>query len=196
MVVILGAHNIFESEETQHKTRVLEVKKHENYNSTSYQNDLALLLIADPPPYRAGIIRPARLPSHSEANSNKQYSSEIFTVVGWGITKDKASMTIKDISPVLRQVDTQVFPLAHCKHYFNHNRNITFITDFNVCTTGHKNQGTCKGDSGGPLIYKSTLVGIVSTGTSLCELCTPSIYTRVDKFLGWIESNSDVNIQD
>ncbi|KDR19585.1 Serine protease snake [Zootermopsis nevadensis] len=53
---------------------------------------------------------------------------------------------------------------------------------------------TCNGDSGGPLQVKTTesnayfIVGITSYGPSVCGGSTPGIYTRVNKYLDWIES--------
>lgn len=50
----------------------------------------------------------------------------------------------------------------------------------------------CQGDSGGPIqLYNartgiSTVVGIVSFGIS-CGTALPSIYTRVARYLDWIE---------
>lgn len=51
-----------------------------------------------------------------------------------------------------------------------------------------------QGDSGGPLQVKTTetnvynIVGITSYGPSVCGGSTPGIYTRVNKYLDWIES--------
>ncbi len=54
---------------------------------------------------------------------------------------------------------------------------------------------TCGGDSGGPLIVRSTdqgeapwyQVGIVSFGTLICGEGQPGVYTRVAPFMEWIE---------
>jgi len=53
---------------------------------------------------------------------------------------------------------------------------------------------TCKGDSGGPLMYYSPikrqyeLVGIISFGTGCGHPNHSGIYTRVSAYLDWIES--------
>lgn len=51
-----------------------------------------------------------------------------------------------------------------------------------------------QGDSGGPLQVRTTdvtaysIVGVTSFGPSICGGSTPGIYTRVDKYVDWIES--------
>lgn len=48
-----------------------------------------------------------------------------------------------------------------------------------------------QGDSGGPLVYQNgnawTLIGIVSWGSSNCNVRTPAVYTRVSHFRNWID---------
>lgn len=47
-----------------------------------------------------------------------------------------------------------------------------------------------QGDSGGPLVCQKgntwVLIGVVSWGTSNCNVRQPAIYTRVSKFSNWI----------
>lgn len=49
-----------------------------------------------------------------------------------------------------------------------------------------------QGDSGGPLVYQNgnvwTLIGIVSWGSSNCNIRTPAVYTRVSQFRNWIDN--------
>ena len=55
---------------------------------------------------------------------------------------------------------------------------------------------SCSGDSGGPLVFRQgssdpwTQIGVVSFGAFECgKESTPGVYTRVEAFLPWIESN-------
>lgn len=53
---------------------------------------------------------------------------------------------------------------------------------------------TCRGDSGGPLMYFSPLknqyeiIGIISYGTGCGQENHGGIYTRVSAYIDWIES--------
>lgn len=53
-------------------------------------------------------------------------------------------------------------------------------------------QGTCAGDSGGPLIYlhenKLSLIGITSRGSQFCD--GPAIYTNALEYIDWIEQST------
>ncbi|XP_051156161.1 chymotrypsin-2-like [Leptopilina boulardi] len=52
-------------------------------------------------------------------------------------------------------------------------------------------KGACHGDSGGPLTVNGSLqVGIVSWSKGCAQIDYPSVYTRVSKFLNWIEKNA------
>ena len=58
--------------------------------------------------------------------------------------------------------------------------------------SGQKGRGSCNGDSGGALVASvdghMTIVGIVSFGLAAgCEQA-PAVYTRVTRFLDYIES--------
>lgn len=65
------------------------------------------------------------------------------------------------------------------------------IVETQFCAISDKGVDTCHGDSGGPLFYKHRniyyLHAIASYGNS-CGGTYPSIYTKVNKFLDWIES--------
>ena len=56
---------------------------------------------------------------------------------------------------------------------------------------------SCGGDSGGPLVYREfadepwSQVGLVSYGTSVCGIGVPAVYTKIEAYLDWIESNME-----
>lgn len=45
-------------------------------------------------------------------------------------------------------------------------------------------------DSGGPLVCKGALTGIVSYGTAVCALNVPDVYTRASEYVKWIQENA------
>lgn len=63
------------------------------------------------------------------------------------------------------------------------------VHDHSICTFTRAGQGTCMGDSGGPLISGGQVIGIVSWGVP-CAQGRPDAFTRVFSFRSWIGSNS------
>lgn len=47
-----------------------------------------------------------------------------------------------------------------------------------------------QGDSGGPLTVNNELTGLVSWANGCARPGYPTVYTRVSKFLDWIEANA------
>jgi secreted trypsin-like serine protease len=63
-----------------------------------------------------------------------------------------------------------------------------------LCAGGIKGEGSCLGDSGGPLSYllkeRSYQIGVVSFGQARCAVeRVPVVYTRVTEYLDWILNN-------
>lgn len=52
--------------------------------------------------------------------------------------------------------------------------------------------GLVNGDSGGPLTYGNTLIGIASWGTIPSCIGKPDGYTRVSEYLDWIEQSIQI----
>nr|CAD7413348.1 unnamed protein product [Timema poppensis] len=90
------------------------------------------------------------------------------TVMGWGHTDPDVYMS----SYVLMKIELKVWPLEECEKVYGK------LPD--------------KADSGGPLIFKGKLIGIVSAGSKYCgEKFQPEgFYTRVAAFKDWIDSHT------
>lgn len=54
-------------------------------------------------------------------------------------------------------------------------------------------RGSCRGDSGGPLMTSVNgnwfLIGVVSLGPPCGKSTLPGVYTRVSSYMSWIEEN-------
>lgn len=182
----MGAHNITTSEATQVQIKADNMTIHPDYNETSVQNNIALLHLVSAPTLNSN-IQVATLPARSDADSS--YFAETVVAAGWGLSQDGS-----DPSQALREASLTILDVYTCSDYFG--GTMEYVTESNLCTSGYRNVGTCKGDQGGPLVHDGTQIGVVSMGSDLCEMCLPSVYTNVGKFLDWIRDNSDVVIKD
>lgn len=191
--MIIGAHEIKnKNEATQVVINGEEFITHEKYNSTSFENDIALIKLAKPVELN-NFIKTVNL--LHKANANKDFTNERVTSIGWGLTRDVPNPSIDDISSVLMAANLTVIPLSGCEDFNNNDQHIDYVTKKNICTSGYRAKGTCEGDSGSPLMHDGKQIGLVSIGPSECEACWPSVYTHVGKFLDWIQLNSDVVIE-
>lgn len=66
------------------------------------------------------------------------------------------------------------------------------LIESQLCAGGKKNQDSCSGDSGGPLmLYRNGVyyaAGIVSFGVGCGREGWPGVYTNIPNFVSWIES--------
>ncbi|XP_022184090.2 chymotrypsin BI [Nilaparvata lugens] len=154
---------------------------HESWDPMNLKNDIALLILPTTAPLTDGVIKPLKLPK-----LGSMFEGVEGTVSGWGKTKSKAS----GISKKLKYISTAILDQKKCKDFYKETSNYT-IEKHQLCTDGSKGKSTCQGDSGGPLVIKEgneyTQIGIVSFGLRDCETKWPSVYTRVNVFLPWIQ---------
>ncbi|XP_063982963.1 trypsin delta-like [Diachasmimorpha longicaudata] len=111
-------------------------------------------------------------------------SGEVATVSGWG----HASLVDgkREIHQHLLKLGVKIIDLDECKSHFGDRVGLN-----NMCATSAIGSGFCMGDSGGPLIYNSTVIGIVSvalgdTGPE-CGSRHPDIYANVYLQTSWIK---------
>lgn len=190
--MILGAHNIKNKEHSQVQIKGEEFIIHEKYNSTSFENDIALIKLAEPVELNNFIQTVSLL---SKVDAKRDFTNERVTSAGWGLTHDKPNPNYDDISSVLMAVNLTVIPLSGCEEFNDNDYHIIYVTEKNICTSGYRAKGTCEGDSGSPLMHDGKQIGLVSIGPSECEACWPSVYTHIGPFLKWIKINSDAIIE-
>lgn len=160
---------------------------HENYNSQTLENDVALLRL--PSPATGTNIAPIALAQPSVGT----LVNETVTASGYGRTNNTGG-----ISPDLMRVDLVGISNEECMEAYGN-----IIVNSTLCAswdrgTGQSGQSTCSGDSGGPLNYNGpdgqVLVGVVSFVSSRgCDSGAPSGYARVSSFVDWIETNINAN---
>ncbi|KAF7653301.1 hypothetical protein LDENG_00084830 [Lucifuga dentata] len=165
------------------KKNLKRIISHPNYNTYTYDNDIALIELDSPLTY-TDYIRPICLPA-------AQYDFPIGSTVwisGWGATREGAGQG----ASVLQKAEVRIINHDICNDLMGGQ-----LTSRMMCAGVLKGGvDACQGDSGGPLSYPSSgcmfLAGVVSWGEGCARRNRPGIYTTVTKFRGWIQENTGV----
>ncbi|NXH22069.1 CTRL protease, partial [Bucco capensis] len=175
-VVVLGEYSLSNPQSVQVKT-VSRAITNPNWNPNTMNNDITLLRLSSPAQL-SSTVSPVCL---APANLNLPTNAQCVTT-GWG----RVNPNSQALATNLQQVTLPLISQSRCMQYWG-NR----ITSSMLCAGG-VGASSCQGDSGGPLVYRNgnvwTLIGIVSWGTTDCNVNTPAIYTRVSQFRNWIDS--------
>jgi len=176
--VTLGDHNIRRHEYGEQKAGVSDYRSHPRYNHYNQEADYDFsLLFLDRNIVFSKTISSACLP-----NPSKNYENTPVIAAGWGL--DETGRT----PDILQQVELRTMSNRHCSYKWG-----VILTNNMICADGHY-QGTCSGDSGGPLMVKGrekTVIGVTSWGiTDICNVNQPSVFARVSSQLEWIKANA------
>jgi len=149
-----------------------------NNGAVGFPNDVAVIRWATPINAVAGRIGFVPMATADE------HVGRVCFITGWG------RLTGNGILPEnLQQAQIDVLSRAECLNYWA----AVQVTDMQVCVFDRLTQarGACNGDSGGPLVCLGSetgfeLVGVTSWGRTGCLTTSPSVYTRVSAYRGWI----------
>jgi len=167
--------------------KIVQRKIHPKYRLPSLYNDIALFKLEKEVEFSA-FVRPICL------NTNKFLKPRTTIASGWGQTEFGGPF-----SPDLLKVDLTITPAKSCNDTFSggdENKLPRGIVDDSMICAGHPEGGkdTCGGDSGGPIqiIHSNytcmyTQIGVTSFGRFCGEKHLPGVYTRVSKYISWIE---------
>lgn len=176
VVILVGDHDYKAETDTPYASlyAVGRVVSHPNFNSTSRENDIALIELTTSVQINKG-VSPALLASSQSALENAEVE-----LLGWGATAFGGPT-----STTLKKVKTKIISNTACKpHYGN------AINDTKLCNYS-PNTGSCTFDNGGPVNYKdgtkTYVVGVISYSKG-CGSQFPDVNTRVTSYLPWITS--------
>ena len=174
--IIVGRSNLTTNE--GHVLNIKRVIEHCNYDPRTNDSDLALVEVELPP----GVtLNPVGLIDREE--SYAQPGSDA-TIVGWGRLQMGGST-----SDTLQEVTVPIQTNTQCERGYPN-----AITANMLCAGKEEGgQDSCQGDSGGPLVVtgadgKSQQAGIVSWGEGCALPNKLGVYSRVGRFLPWIEA--------
>lgn len=153
-----------------------------DYDSVTMSNDIALLELQSELPLSKSVQSIKLL--RNDAESSILVKDAPMIVLGWGATIEGGEK-VRD----LRFAQVPAIDRAVC------NRPLVYdgrITDGMLCAgTLTGGDDACQGDSGGPLTAATmsdpVLAGVVSWGEGCARPNKPGVYTRVPRYVVWIE---------
>ncbi|RVE51742.1 hypothetical protein evm_003545 [Chilo suppressalis] len=159
---------------------------HQQYSPESRHNDIGLIRLAQLAPY-TDFIRPICLPTSDLTNS----PPPIFKLYAAGYGAINATHSK---STVKLHVDLPYVNQNECQVAYNQSRRKAALWQGQICAGGEKDKDSCRGDSGGPLMYENgrtwESIGIISFGPTPCGIeDTPGVYTKTYEYISWIRSN-------
>ncbi|XP_065224321.1 trypsin-7-like [Planococcus citri] len=160
---------------------IKEIIQHPGFTYPASDNDIAILKLDRTISFNIPQIQPACLPN----SENRDYAGYFGTVIGWGSTDEKESL-----SNVMRKVKVPIIPTEDCRTNYSDLDSSDSITDNMICA-GYNfgKHDACAGDSGGPLQINLVVTGIVSWGIGCGRPYYPAFYTRIDRYRRWIHDN-------
>jgi hypothetical protein len=175
--VVAGAQDLNATGLT--RINVVEIVTHPKHTATTYDYDVALLLLEQP----VTNIAPVEIVH----DPGLVQTGVLATALGWG-TESEEDFTG---TPILEQVQVPVVDQALANDADHLDGQLTE----NMLAAGREEGGmdTCAGDSGGPLVIRGSSgqwvqAGIVSWGEGCGLPKKPGVYTRVSKMRPWIQS--------
>ncbi|MGH0136843.1 UNVERIFIED_CONTAM: hypothetical protein FKN15_020358 [Acipenser sinensis] len=158
------------------KSNIKRIIPHPNYNTYTFDNDIALMELESPATL-SNVIWPICLPESTFVFP----AGKSVWITGWGATKEGGFG-----ATVLQKAEVRIINETVCSSLMSD------ITSRMMCAgvlTGGVD--ACQGDSGGPLSSIESngrlfLAGVVSWGDGCARRNKPGVYTRVTMYRGWI----------
>lgn len=152
-------------------------------------NDIALIRLKSPVAFN-DFVKPICLPPVN-IDDTIQKPKKLLAIAGWG----KATPDAIYGSTMKLKAKIPLFPYENCSRIYK-TKGIN-LNDKQICAGGFDAKDSCRGDSGGPLMFfedsdqlnlRWYVAGIISFGYKICgTVGIPSIYTKVSSYMPWIQ---------
>ncbi|XP_068231252.1 transmembrane protease serine 9-like [Palaemon carinicauda] len=175
--VLLGAHDVENPTATQQRIGVGASAYHGQYDDSTLDNDLGILLLSAPATL-SDRVKPVCFPT-----PGNDYSGYEAVTSGWGTLSEGGSQP-----NILNEVDVPIVTNEACNRYYYGE-----VTSNMMCA-GYEEGGkdACQGDSGGPLVVEDNgrwvLAGITSWGYGCARPNYPGVYARVTEYIDILSS--------
>ncbi|XP_066587729.1 chymotrypsin-2-like [Prorops nasuta] len=172
ITVIIGSINLKGDDGKSY--RVVNVQCHPDYifgKEASWVNDVAIVTL-DKAVVITSEVSPIALPDSDVPKGAKGLLS------GWGRDKYPEPW----LSKYMLKLEIPIMDYITCQTY---QKNYTILPS-HICGFAKEGVGSCKGDSGNPLVHNKKLVGIFSW-TFPCAMGYPDVYSNVYYFLDFIK---------
>ena len=192
--VRLGVHNPRNDEGVAYPTIAAYV--HPTYDRRDFAFDIALIRydanrgISAPTTNKIAYILPDQQPFERRTITK---GMPVY-VYGWGWTRANNGESTAELRGARLELSSpeECTEISGYKEPGPRDRNQVSKLNSALCAAGRNLASSCKGDSGGPLIYygdadrKPRVVGVVSTGEDCGQTGIPGLYTRVGTVYPWI----------
>ncbi|XP_002738002.1 elastase-1-like [Saccoglossus kowalevskii] len=174
--VVLGDHDITVTEGTERFHEIKSILINPDYDPYTFDGDFALLRLKNAATLNSYVDVVTLADTFNDSGE--------CVITGWGnAIKDGPQFT------VLQEAAVTIVPVSTCESIWN---SFNPITDTMMCA-GNGAQGSCEGDSGGPMVCFENGVwvahGITSWGTEQCGVDgIPDVYARISSIHAQIMS--------
>jgi len=162
--------------------KISEIKSHPKFDFETAAYDVALIKVSETIRFSKK-VRPVCL----KQLEDEAILGKIGVITGWG----SVNLT-QPTEEELKESDARIVSNEECRK--NYSTVDIPILDTMLCGS-LDGQDPCKGDSGGPFVIKDAknrfnLIGIISHGQGCNAEGYPTIFSRVSKFIEWIQSET------
>jgi secreted trypsin-like serine protease len=169
---------------------------HEDWDSVTFENDIAIIRLTSPLTFQAGTIEAISLPSSDIGADTEAFIS------GWGYTGYKDTEQVErgpgGFPTVLQGATIYTGSDADCLSLVEGFESASMLCagDFSDAVDEEFfAQDTCQADSGGPMAVTigdvKTLAGITSWGVG-CAWNSPGVYTKASSYVDWLKSFAEI----
>ncbi|XP_024875277.1 trypsin-3-like [Temnothorax curvispinosus] len=179
IMVVGGVVKLSDNRTNRQERGVVTIRIHPKFNLRTLHNDVAVLKLSQPFKFTPE-VRSVPLPG------NAPVPKTVCQVPGWGYQSSNIPIT----SPDLLYVDLPIRSVNECRKLL---KNVTDLPAGMFCA-GYLEGGrdACQGDSGGGMVCKGVLTGVVSGGKGCAKPLLPGVYADIFHYLNWILDEKEI----